>query len=254
MIISLANQKGGVGKTSTAINLAYGLSILKKKVLLVDVDPQASLTKFLGLKNIAKEKSIFKVFDKKAKIQDIIVRRNGVDIIVSDIYLSGIERRTDLSMYFVLKENLKLVEKNYDMVIVDCPPSLGILTVNSLIASDYIIIPLLTEFLPLDGLDLLLDTYTEIKQTQNKNLQILGVVFTMFDSRRNLDNFVIKNLKEDKVPLFNTIISRSVELAESPAHGKTIFEYYKDGKGAEQYLEFSKEVLSWLSQNSTKKI
>jgi len=248
MIISIANQKGGVAKTTTSINLAYGVKKLKKKVLLIDLDPQASLTKSLGLRKEGKEKSIYHLFNNAKAFDEILIQHSGIDILISDIYLSGIERMSDLNMFFVLRENLKKLRSNYDFIIIDCPPSLGILTVNAFIASDYIIIPMQTEYLSMDGIDLLLDTYAEIKNMHNKTLDILGVLFTQYDSRRNLDKSVVKALKNENIPTFETIINRSVELSEAPAHSKSIYEYYPDGRGAKEYLSFSKEVIEWLNQ------
>jgi len=248
MIISIANQKGGVSKTTTSINLAYGLKEFKKKVLLVDLDPQASLTKSLGLREKGKEKSLHHLFKNGKHLNDILINHKGIDLLISDIYLSGIERRSDLNMFFVLRENLKIIQKEYDFIIIDCPPSLGILTVNAFIASDYIIIPMQTEYLSMDGIDLLLDTYSEIKNIHNKELNILGVLFTQYDARRNLDKSVVKALKSESIPTFETIINRSVELSEAPAHSKSIFEYFPDGRGAKEYLNFAKEVIEWLNQ------
>jgi chromosome partitioning protein len=246
-VISIINQKGGVGKTTTAICLAAGLANKKKKILLVDLDPQSSLTLSLGAMDT--ERNIYKVFNEELKFSEVIKPYKNFHLVTSDIYLAGIERRPELDTYFVIRESLGEIN-DFDYVLIDCPPSLGILTMNSLVSSDYLLIPLQTEYLAVRGLDDLIHTYQHTKKKHNQKLEIMGVVFTMFDQRRSLDKVTIETLKKDKIHKFNTIIRRSVDLAEAPLKQMTIFDYHNEGRGASDYNDLTKEVLKWLKSRN----
>lgn len=244
MIISITNQKGGVGKTTTAVNLGAGMSRHGKKVLLIDVDPQASMTNVLGM--FDPERNMYHVYKKKLKLRDVIHARNDFDFVPSDIGLLDMEKMVDVTNYFLLKRELHTIT-GYDYILIDCPPSLGILTLGSFMASDYLLIPMQTEFLSLQGFDQLIDKYQDVKE-ENQKLKIAGIVFTMFDVRRTLDKVTIQSLSDENINIFNTIIRRSVDLAEAPVKHKTIFEYNPGGRGADDFKDFSREFLKWANQ------
>lgn len=247
-IIPIINQKGGVGKTTIAINLAYGLKLKKKKVLLIDNDPQASLSDALGLipfetKNIDRSlPGILDIYKGEKKYEDVLVDVSGVDVIPSDILLAEIEVSGVLDSYFLLKEMLEGVTE-YDFIIIDCPPSLGVLTLNAMIAADSILIPMQPEFLALRGVDLLMQNFRTIKKKFNEKLEILGILFNQFDARRNLDKDILELIIKEGHLVFETIIRRSVKIAESPGVYKSIFDYDKNCTGAMDFLNFTKEVL-----------
>ncbi|MEW6088580.1 MAG: AAA family ATPase [bacterium] len=247
-IIAVVNQKGGVGKTTTAINLAACLGRAEKKVLLIDMDPQGNATSGLGINKNTVKKSIYDVLINGVNIEDTIAltENHGVVMIPSNIHLTGaeVELVSILERESKLKTALQAIKNNYDYIIIDCPPSLGLLTVNSLNAADGVIIPVQCEYYALEGLSQLLNTIKLVKERLNFLLEIDGALLTMHDERTNLSKQVIQEIQKyfaDKV--YKTIISRNVRLSESPSYGKPIIYYDIKSRGAQMYLQFCDEVL-----------
>jgi len=242
-IISLLNHKGGVGKTTSAINIGAGLVELGKKVLLVDLDPQANLTLSLGIPR--QRVTIYESLRGESELQPYTAKQN-LDVITSTLDLSGAEMEliNEAGREFILKELFAPVREEYDFIVIDCPPSLGLLTLNALTSSDYVFIPLQTEFLALQGLAKIKQIIDKVRFRLNKKLEIGGVIATMYDARKVLNRDVVSTIKKyfgDKV--FETLIRDNVALAEAPAERKDIFEYSPGSSGAEDYLELSKEIL-----------
>ncbi|SEU08267.1 ParA family protein [Paenibacillus sp. NFR01] len=249
-IIAIANQKGGVGKTTTSVNLGASLATLGKRVLLVDIDPQGNTTSGVGVNKADVENCIYDILINEVNPQDTIQQTEveGLHIIPATIQLAGaeIELVSTISRELKLKKALHTVKKNYDYMIIDCPPSLGILTINSLTAADSVIIPIQCEYYALEGLSQLLNTVRLVQKNLNPHLQIEGVLLTMLDARTNLGIQVIEEVKkyfQEKV--YKTIIPRNVRLSEAPSHGQSIITYDSRSKGAEVYLELAKEVISY---------
>ncbi|MRN53858.1 AAA family ATPase [Paenibacillus monticola] len=249
-IIAIANQKGGVGKTTTSVNLGAGMAALGKKVLLVDIDPQGNTTSGVGINKADVADCIYDVLINEVDPQDTILetQNEGLHIIPATIQLAGaeIELVSMISRELKLKKALNAVKGNYDYVIIDCPPSLGILTINSLTAADSVIIPIQCEYYALEGLSQLLNTVRLVQKNLNPHLKIEGVLLTMLDARTNLGIQVIEEVKkyfQEKV--YKTIIPRNVRLSEAPSHGQSIITYDPRSKGAEVYLELAKEVISY---------
>jgi len=247
-IIAIANQKGGVGKTTTSVNLSACLAYLGKKVLLVDIDPQGNASSGVGVKKGEVQQCIYDVLIDDVNVKDTILETKveNLHIVPATISLAGaeIELVSTISREVRLKRALQEVQGLYDYIVIDCPPSLGLLTINSLTAADAIIIPVQCEFYALEGLSQLLSTIRLVQKHLNKNLAIDGVLLTMFDARTNLGIQVIEEVKkyfQDKV--YKTIIPRNVRLSEAPSHGEPIIIYDPKSRGAEVYLELAKEVI-----------
>ena len=251
-IIAVANQKGGVGKTTTSINLAASLGVLEKKVLLIDSDPQGSASSGLGIDTNNFKYGTYEVIEQSCDVKDAITKSSAinVDIIASNIDLVAIEiELVDIEdREYMLKKSLKSIKSNYDYIIIDCAPSLGLLTINALTASDSIIIPIQCEYFALEGLGKLLNTIKSIQKIHNSILEIEGLLLTMYDSRLRLSNQVVEEVKNHfNNMVFKTIIQRNVSLGEAPGFGTSIINYDVNSKGASNYLSLAKEFL--LNQN-----
>ena len=253
-IISLVNQKGGVGKTTTSINLSASLAALGKKVLLLDLDPQGNATTGIGINKGDVDNTIYDVLIGKCEVRDAIIHTEyrRLDLIASTINLHGLENEfTDRSKEepnFIkgaqLKKKLDLIKDEYDYIIVDCPPSLSIITINALTASNSVIIPVQCEFLALEGIMQLLNTIMMAQRQLNPDLEIEGVLLTMLDSRANLGFEVVEEVRKYfKERVYNTIIPRLVKLAECPSHGKPILAYEPKSRATDAYLNLAKEVI-----------
>lgn len=248
-IIAITNQKGGVGKTTSTVNLGASLAKLGKKILLVDIDPQGNATSGVGVNKGDVDKCVYNVLVEDLDAQKVIVPTivDKLHIIPATIQLAGaeIELVSTISREVKLKKALSPLKSSYDYIIIDCPPSLGLLTINALTASDSVLIPVQCEYYALEGLSQLLNTVRLVQKHLNKELMIEGVLLTMFDARTNLGVQVIEEVKmyfQDKV--YDSIIPRNVRLGEAPSHGQPITVYDPKSKGAEVYLELAKEVMS----------
>lgn len=247
--MSVANQKGGVGKTTSSVNLSACLAHLGNKVLLVDIDPQGNATSGVGVNKADMDKCVYNVLVEDLPAREVCVPTNveNLDIIPATIQLAGaeIELVPTISREIRLKKALEEVKDEYDYIIIDCPPSLGLLTLNALTSSDSVLIPVQCEYYALEGLSQLLNTIRLVQKHLNKELMIEGVLLTMLDARTNLGIQVIEEVKkyfQDKV--YNSIIPRNVRLGEAPSHGQPIITYDPKSKGAEVYLELAKEVVA----------
>ena len=247
-IIAVANQKGGVGKTTTAINLSACLAEKNKKVLTLDMDPQGNTTSGLGVDKNQAENTVYELILDESELSDCIYSSvmENLSVIPSNINLSGaeIELIGFENKEYLLKSKLDMIKDNYDYIIIDCPPSLNLLTINAMTAADSVIVPIQCEYYALEGLSQLIHTIDLIKERLNPKLEIEGVVFTMYDARTNLSLQVVENVKEnlDK-NIYKTIIPRNVRLAEAPSYGMPITEYDPRSKGAKSYDKFTKEFL-----------
>ena len=252
-VISLINQKGGVGKTTTSINLSASLAILNKKVLLIDLDPQCNATTGIGLNKGNIEKSIYNVLSGTSTIEEAITKTKYKNLYVlpANINLAGIDieieqsqENTNVSKSERLKEHINKIKDKFDFIIIDCPPALGIITTNALTASDSVIIPVQCEYFALEGITQLLKAIMYTQANLNPNLSIEGVLLTMLDARTNLGLEVVEEIRtyfKDKV--YNTIIPRLIRLTEAPSHGKPIIAYDPKSRGSEAYLNLAKEVI-----------
>ena len=247
-IMAIANQKGGVAKTTTAVNLAACMAAAGKKILLVDIDPQGNASSGLGIDKESLEHCIYDVLINNLPVESITQNTDieGLQVVPATIQLAGaeIELVTAISREVKLKKALNTVKGNYDYLIIDCPPSLGLLTLNALTAADSIIIPIQCEYYALEGLGQLMNTVELVRKHLNTNLEIEGVLLTMFDARTNLSIQVVDEVKNHfKNKVYATIIPRNVRLSEAPSHGKPIILYDNRSRGAEVYQELAKEVL-----------
>ncbi len=247
-VFAIANQKGGVGKTTTSVNLAAGMAQLGKSVLLIDLDPQGNATMGCGINSREVQPNACDMLLQEENINNLILRAESahMDVIGSntDLTAAELELMAQSTPETVLKKQLGRLEKHYDYIIIDCPPSLNILTINALVAADGIIIPMQCEYYALEGLASLLDTIQRVQSNANPDLEIEGIIRTMFDGRNNLANDVSAQLLEhfgDKV--YITVIPRNVRVAEAPSHGMSVIEYDKSSRGAIAYIGFAGEVI-----------
>ncbi len=248
-IICIANQKGGVGKTTTAINLSTALAQLSKKTLLVDCDPQANATTGIGIDKPSVKKTLYHGLIGEVQIKDAIVPSGikNLDVVPSRVELIGfeVEMMSDAGRELILKNFLAGLNGNYDYVVIDCPPSLSLLTLNAMAAADSILVPLQSEFYALEGLSQLMQTVKRIKQSLNPSLKITGILLTMFDKRTNLSFQVAEEAeKHFKDLVFATRIPRSVRLSEAPSFGESIFTYDAASVGAKCYMALAREVVA----------
>jgi len=247
-IIAIANQKGGVGKTTTSVNLAASLGVLEKKVLLIDADPQANASSGLGIDVEGVEVGTYQVLEHTAKAKDVIMATTSpnldiipahIDLVAIEIELVDKENRETM-----LKRALEGLSDIYDYIIIDCAPSLGLLTLNALTAADSVLIPIQCEYFALEGLGKLLNTIKSVQKIHNANLDIEGLLLTMYDSRLRLSNQVVEEVKKhfDEM-VFKTIIQRNVRLSEAPSYGESIISYDAGSKGANNYLSLAQELI-----------
>ena len=247
-ILAIANQKGGVGKTTTAVNLAAALGVLEKKVLLVDADPQANATSAIGFTVTPEQPGIYELILQSVEISKTIIKTKSpnVKLIPSHINLVGaeIELINKSKREFMLKRGLEKITDNYDFIIIDCAPSLGLITLNALTAADSVVIPIQCEYFALEGLGKLLNTIKSVQKTHNQLLDIEGLLLTMYDVRLRLSNQVVEEVKKHFGKMaFRTIIQRNIKLSEAPSFGEDIISYDASSRGAKGYLSLANELI-----------
>jgi len=243
-IISISNNKGGVGKTTTTVNVAAAMQILGKKVMVIDMDHQGQSTYHFGHNPNKITESIFDVLKGETGYKEIIINRKGIDLIPANPDLRGIEFLAMPAKEFLLKEALEELT-GYDYVLIDCPPSLGVLTLNALAISEFILVPLQVQFLPFHGMYNLFEAVQMVKRRINRNIDVTGIIGTMYNAKKSINREVIEET-EKRLPgkLFATLVRENVALQEAPSWGQTIFEYKPDSNGAEDYMALTKEIIS----------
>lgn len=248
-IIAVANQKGGVGKTTTAINLSSCLASLGKKVLAIDMDPQGNMTSGLGIDKNEVEYTVYELILGQVGIENVIckdalenldVLPTNINLSAAEIELIGVEEKE-----FIIRKEVDKVKKKYDFIVIDCPPSLSMLTINAMTTADSVLVPIQCEYYALEGLSQLIHTIDLVKERLNPELKIEGVVFTMYDARTNLSLQVVENVKDNlQQTIYKTIIPRNIRLAEAPSHGLPINLYDPKSSGAESYMLLAEEVIN----------
>ncbi len=247
-IIAIANQKGGVGKTTTAINLSASLAAKKKKVLVIDTDPQGNTTSGFNVDKNNLENTIYELILGECSIQDCLIKDvipnvtilpSNVNLAAAEIELIGVDKKE-----FILKNEVDWIKDQYDFIVIDCPPSLNMLTVNAMTTADTVLVPIQCEYYALEGLSQLIHTVNLVRERLNPNLKIEGILFTMYDARTNLSMQVVENVKNNlNLKIFKTVIPRNIRLAEAPSYGLPINLYDPKSTGAESYMSLAKEVI-----------